>query len=539
MLNSPTTFLLLVTIISSSNSSSSSNCPPFCTCKYQTVECIGKGLSSVPEGIDPDTRILDLSGNTFPYMEPGTFHSAGLINVQKLFVNRCRIRIIPGEAFRGLQDLLELDLSRNMLKNVPGEALLNSPRLIKLNLAENQIKSLLNGDFPLLRNLEVLELTKCQITEVHRGAFAGLTGLQWLDLSGNLLEVFHPDLDVLSGSLKGVQLHNNPWNCSCQLRPFNRWLKRSIVPVLVNPVCEYPEELRKVPVKDLEISECSLNVVQSDYYFEAEEGGNVTLFCQIDPSSSPANLTWYFQDEALPTTPTTPIDHALRYFIKENNHSSTLFIYGVNSDQNGTFYCVAENVAGVASANYTIMIIPTRPGPEKISKIFPGNNRNSFMPLAFTLGAVMGALCLVALGMFAIKRHSKKNNNNKRKIPKKSILKQPSRIRDVTEGNKRANGDFLLPGQEAEASGRSVLVDSKDLFPVKPGKSNGGAVDFSIINYLSNVKNSYLKPTLVGGPRPVSAPTFERYVERKDFRIFVTQRSFSQAATPKLNRKIS
>lgn len=263
-----------------------SGCPPSCICKWrngkQTVECNGKSLLIIPEGIDSATQVLDVSGNNLQYIKGENFLKIGLINLQKLFISRCGIKIIQDDAFKGLTNLVELDLSENLLETVPTEALLNCPSLMRLSLSKNPISSLDRLAFNHLSFLTTLDISGCEITEVHEAAFSSLYSLEWIDISNNKIRHF-PDMGLFPNRLKGVQLGENPWICDCNIRSFNYWLKKDIVPILVPPVCREPRKFRGIPVRGLNESElaCTPEVTLSSFYFELEEGRNVTLYCQV------------------------------------------------------------------------------------------------------------------------------------------------------------------------------------------------------------------------------------------------------------------
>lgn len=86
------TSMLLSSSLSSS-SSSSSGCPPvICVCRWKsgkkTVSCVNIKLDLIPSGIDPETQVLDLSENSFTTFSHRIFANFGLINLQKIFLNR-------------------------------------------------------------------------------------------------------------------------------------------------------------------------------------------------------------------------------------------------------------------------------------------------------------------------------------------------------------------------------------------------------------------------------------------------------------------
>ena len=83
------------------------------------VECRDKGQISIPEKVDIETQVLDLSGNNLQILPREVFSRRGLLNLQKLFLSDCKLGQIDPTAFRGLTNLVELNLSGNLLTSVP------------------------------------------------------------------------------------------------------------------------------------------------------------------------------------------------------------------------------------------------------------------------------------------------------------------------------------------------------------------------------------------------------------------------------------
>ena len=83
------------------------------------MECRDKGQISIPEKVDIETQVLDLSGNNLQILPREVFSRRGLLNLQKLYLSNCKIGQIDPTAFRGLTNLVELNLSGNLLTSVP------------------------------------------------------------------------------------------------------------------------------------------------------------------------------------------------------------------------------------------------------------------------------------------------------------------------------------------------------------------------------------------------------------------------------------
>lgn len=339
------------------------SCPTSCICKWkngkQTVECNNKDLLIIPEGMDSGTQVLEFNGNNLHALHDEKFLKMELINLQRIYLARCRIKTIDERTFKGLTNLVELDLSGNALDTVPTTTFFDCPSLMRLTLSNNPIKSLGKAAFNHLSFLTTLELSNCEISQVDERAFQGLGSLEWLYLNGNKLTSLS-GLDAIRKSLKGMELQNNPWVCDCHLINLHKWLLNVKIALTVEPECDAPAKLarrivKSVPEPDLA---CLPDVSPTTFYLEISEGKNVSLLCNVK-SIPPAKVSWWFQGQLLQNdTIVAPGVHLL-YYIEEGytEKQSELLIYNTNSEDNGTFVCSAENSAGVSFANFTIRVI--------------------------------------------------------------------------------------------------------------------------------------------------------------------------------------
>lgn len=129
--------LVAVTLLSfSSVLLVSALCPTMCTCIWkggkQSAECEGEGLISIPSGVSPSTQVLNLNRNSLHVLPSKVFNDRGLTNLQRLFLQSCKLGSIAEDAFDKLKNLIELDLSHNLLTSVPSTALMEVSLWIKL-----------------------------------------------------------------------------------------------------------------------------------------------------------------------------------------------------------------------------------------------------------------------------------------------------------------------------------------------------------------------------------------------------------------------
>ncbi|XP_043220893.1 leucine-rich repeat-containing protein 24-like [Amphibalanus amphitrite] len=376
-----------------------------CDCRWkggkQTVECIGKGLLTIPAAMDSSTQVLDFSGNNIQILARHKFQRMGLINLQRIYLARCKLSQVNDHALFGLTNLVELDLSDNLLTDVPGRTFTDVPALMRLSLSGNPIRRLSRTSLTGLRELTSLELSRCELETVEEDAFAALTKLQWLRLDGNRLATMQPD--GLSLGLHGVDLHANPWRCDCRLRPLRRWLVLYKVPPAVVPRCSEPPRLAGRPLRDTEPPElaCLPEVTTDQWLIEVAEHQNVTLNCRVH-AEPPANVSWSFNDQPLSDSDAVFYrPYAISEYSEQAGtlrHGQLLVLNATDTDE-GVFRCTATNVAGVSSVNYTLRVL-LPPGSSSSESAPP--QRPTYLAavgasLALLLALLALLVCLVAL----------------------------------------------------------------------------------------------------------------------------------------------
>lgn len=340
-----------------------SACPPFCICKWKSgkrsAECADKGLTDIPDDVDPETQVLDVSGNRLGKLTKELFQKKYLLNLQRLYLSKCQIKAIHKDTFKGLTNLVEMDLSGNYLDNVPTMALMNCLSLMKLTLSSNPIVAVKKLAFNHLSSLSTLELNGCEIGDIEESAFQGLENLEWLHLGSNRLRTINGP-QTLPKSLKGIELQKNPWTCDCHIREFHDWLVKFHIPLSTDPACTEPPRLQNLLVKNVGKADlaCLPDVSPTTFYLELGEGKNVSLLCHIQAVPE-ATVSWWFDGQLLQNNTSVAPGVHLMYFVEEGteNKRSELFIYNANADDNGTYVCHAENAAGSTQSNFTIRII--------------------------------------------------------------------------------------------------------------------------------------------------------------------------------------
>jgi len=389
-------------------------CPLGCTCKWkggkQTVECVNKSLSAIPGGIDAGTQVLDMSGNPVDALSRGRFLAAGLSNLQKIFMARCRIEYVDDAAFRGLSNLVELDLSDNAIAEIPTKSFDDYPLLMKLVLSGNALTAIHAAAFKRLGYLTVLDLSRCRLSAVEPGAFDGLRSLEWLRLDHNRIARIESVAGsaVLPLSLHGIEMHDNPWTCDCRLRDVHRWLNDNAAPHTVEPACHWPDRLRGSAIRKLAADElaCAPHAAAaSPVYVVTDAGKNVTLTCALTPAGVEARVSWWF--EGRPAANGTA-------------NGTELSIEDAGPADNGTYACVAENRAGRAACNFTVRVVqepsemaagsypPDAPTPAVLTLVLVVGSA-----LLVTFAVLCAVTCRVALSLVTKRRRRRRGRDGK------------------------------------------------------------------------------------------------------------------------------
>ncbi|KAK0144977.1 Protein ELFN1 [Merluccius polli] len=161
--------------------------------------------------------------------------------------------------------IVDLRLNENKIKSIQYSALSRFANLTYLNLTKNEISYIEDGAFSAQFNLQVLQLGFNKLRNLTEGILRGLGKLQYLYLQANLIEtVTHnafwecPNIENIDLSMNRIQqldgstfanlsklttceLYTNPFNCSCELLGFVKWL--SVFPNRTNErmVCDSPQ----------------------------------------------------------------------------------------------------------------------------------------------------------------------------------------------------------------------------------------------------------------------------------------------------------
>lgn len=379
-------------------------CPDKCVCKWksgkETVECVGSGLTAIPQGIAPGTQVLDLNHNEIPIIKNGLFSSLGITNLQKIFCSHCNLVAVEERSFLHLTNLVELDLSENLLRQVPSRSLELTKALMRLSLSANPIKLIKAKAFEHLKFVTNLDLSHCSIETIEMNGFFGMESLLELRLEGNHLS-YLPGVNLFPRSVHLIELYGNPFQCDCRLLDFAHWIQQSGTPRTVEPQCLRPPRLANRTITSLALDSelACLPQVEAEIAHDGRSRGsgwatatkssvgvtkavepgrrNVSLRCSVFAVPA-AVVTWWRANRLVANS--SVFEHLWEeqfYHIVEhrsNSHqlTSEFLILEVRPEDHGSFFCSAQNPAGVASVNFTIHVKGVESQP---SLSAPGENK--------------------------------------------------------------------------------------------------------------------------------------------------------------------
>lgn len=361
-------------------------------------------LGALPDGIDPDTQVLDLSHSLLQRLPPRAFAEASLVHLQRLIMKACGLHQVDVEAFLQLTNLVTLDLSENQLRVIPDAALRHTVALRELDLHGNLINHI-PAELP--SELTKLDLSHCRIKTIDLRAFVKLRQLQHLRIDHNYIRNFQALLVNSLHGLHGIELHGNPWTCDCRLRALHHWLRNVSHPT--SPSCSEPPRLDGQMFKDINLDSfaCPPQVLVAGKKVQGPAGGNITAWCPVAGLPTPA-VSWFLSD--IPIYNETKVGAATAYIINEmsEERGSLLLLVGpAMKDSGSTLRCVATNAAGAATASFVLSV-------ERSSKLLELSSDQVYG----VVGAViLGILISVCICVFIVKRRSKnseKANGNMR-----------------------------------------------------------------------------------------------------------------------------
>ncbi|XP_056369726.1 leucine-rich repeat-containing protein 70 isoform X2 [Oenanthe melanoleuca] len=178
-----------------------------------------------------------------------------LKNLERLSLSHNPIGSIQPFAFKGLNKLRYLSLKNVKLKCVAVNGFFGLNNLSQLILSYNDLENINSSTFTLLNNLMYLQLDRNKIASIGDGTFEKMgQSLKVLSLAFNNISELHPEVLNPLVSLTHLQVHSNPWNCSCKMLALLNWLASSSVSAKMH--CQDPQSVRGRAVQYVEFPGC-------------------------------------------------------------------------------------------------------------------------------------------------------------------------------------------------------------------------------------------------------------------------------------------
>ncbi|XP_021390045.1 leucine-rich repeat-containing protein 70 [Lonchura striata] len=188
---------------------------------------------------------LFLEGNNLPHVPSNAI--GRLKNLERLSLSHNPIGSIQPFAFKGLNKLKYLSLKNVKLKCVAVNGFFGLNNLSQLILSYNDLENINASTFTLLNNLMYLQLDRNKIASIGNGTFEKMgQSLKVLNLAFNKITELQPEVLKPLVSLTHLQVHSNPWNCSCKMLALLNWLASSSVSAKIH--CQNPQSMRGRPL---------------------------------------------------------------------------------------------------------------------------------------------------------------------------------------------------------------------------------------------------------------------------------------------------
>lgn len=175
-----------------------------------------------------DLTLLRLTGNKIHQLQDGVFTKLSKLRTLVLDHNLISASSFINTVFLPLGNLTILQLNNNYFVSIDQNWFIGTNQLLRLEINRNQITNLTFRSFGsrALHRLEYLELSDNSIGFIQEGTFKHLQSLKVLDLSKNRLSTL-PNIFPSLPHLSLLNLGQNQWNCTCELRWVADFLRNS------------------------------------------------------------------------------------------------------------------------------------------------------------------------------------------------------------------------------------------------------------------------------------------------------------------------
>ncbi|MBN3304761.1 PXDN protein, partial [Amia calva] len=338
-------------------------------------------LDYIPR-VPPQTTILDLRFNRIREITPGAFKK--LKNLNTLLLNNNQIKRIPRKTFDDLENLKYLYLYKNEIQSLDKQAFKGLHSLEQLYIHFNHIETLQADTFSDLPNLERLFLHNNKLSKIPAGTFDHLESMKRLDSNGLI--------------------------CDCELI----WLAELMKEYLKNgntqvaATCEHPRRLqgRSVATVTAEEFNCERPRITSEPRNADVTLGNTVYFtCRAEGNPKP-EIIWIHNNMiqvmglvalyinfktccfkcrvSLAVCLGTFNEIDMRDDIRLNLlNDGTLMIRNTRESDQGTYQCMAKNVAGETKTQGVVLRYSAT--PSKPSFVIQPQNTEVLLGASITL----------------------------------------------------------------------------------------------------------------------------------------------------------
>jgi hypothetical protein len=241
--------------------------------------------------------VLSMRGNEISEITPGTFAKTSSLELLALAYNK--FEHLEVDVFSGLVKLKYIYLEGNELQYLHPDTFVGLPNLQTLYLSNNSgLQTPTDRHFINSHSLKQLHISGCNVRSVSVHTFANVSALEWLDLGENNLMSL--DINILKSlpKLSALYLYGNPLQCDCQLQEVWRWCQEYNIQTVYEekaPECDTPSEVRGIWFGVLERSRCFLGIIQ--YYADYK---NYTSIEDVDMETQGENVPSFLKYYELP-----------------------------------------------------------------------------------------------------------------------------------------------------------------------------------------------------------------------------------------------
>lgn len=374
-----------------------------CQCKWnsgkKTADCKNASLTMVPKKLHNEIQVLDLSSNFIPELYPDEFLKANLLNLHKVYIRNCTLQHLHRDSLKGLGIVIELDLSSNLLRTIVRGVFMHLVKLRVLVLNNNRLEQLTDGTFRNLKYLHKIELMDNSIYKIDANAFVNLPVLSQIYFDGNKLSVLQPNIFEHLTKLTSLSLRLNPWNCTCEFKPFRDFtLERNLYTPPTD--CYAPPKLRGTLWTELtaELFSCPpliLNTTTSRAITVIAPNDNVTISCQVQSTNS-TTVSWALNNQPISNNQHRIINRTIRNLMRTDPTDvmiiSDLMIFGVRLVDVGKYTCTATNSGGKQMID-VLLSLNTNDSSDTV--LFLSINTTVFILIVFIITVfIIGAILL-------------------------------------------------------------------------------------------------------------------------------------------------